>query len=82
MIKIFEQTSLTNNNQDMKMQGRLDDLRNFIDSLPSDDNFVKCDENGDHFFTSVKSLCTVWEWKDTAQSEILDIILSDRFPKT
>jgi hypothetical protein len=27
-------------------------------------------------------LCTVWEWKDTAQSKILHIILSEKFPKT
>jgi hypothetical protein len=82
MLNIFEHTGLINNNQDMKMQDRLDELRNFIDSLPSEDEFVKYDENGDHFFTFVKSLCTVWEWNDTAQSKILHIILSEKFPKT
>jgi hypothetical protein len=65
----------------MVNQNRLDDLGNFIDSLPSEDEYVAIDINGDPFFIYEKSLCTIYKWKDVAQSEMLDILLLDRFPK-
>jgi hypothetical protein len=66
----------------MAKQKRLDDLGNFIDKLPSEDGYVVYDINGDPFFIYEKSLVTIYKWKDIAQSEILEIQLSGRFPKT
>lgn len=65
----------------MTNKEKLNEYQKFIDAAPSENHFIQRDENGDIFYIQEKSLSTLLKWKDAAQSEILEIKLSESYPK-